>query len=261
MKIAQISDLHIAAEGKTLGMAPMAENLAKVVARINALKPDLVLVSGDIAHDGTLAEVKRAARILAKLNAPFYVTPGNHDARAALRGGIPAAALPAPQAAHLSYALELPALRILALDSSDSDAPNGRICADRAAWLEAELAGSEKPTLIFMHHPPVKFAVEETDKPPLEGADLLAAVVARHSHIERILCGHIHLFAQAMWQGCLVCTAPSIGMRLNWSPSEMGASSFLLSPPAFLWHMRNADGVLITHAFTLDDVQGPFGFS
>ncbi len=260
MKIAQISDLHIVAEGKTLGVAPMAENLAKVVAHINGLKPDIVLVSGDIANEGRLDEVVRAAEILAKLDAPFYVTPGNHDNRGALQQGLPAAVLPAREAGHLSYTLDFPHVRILALDSSDPDVSNGRICRDRAAWLAAELAASSKPAVIFMHHPPIKFAVDETDKPPMEGADLLAEVVAQHSHIERILCGHIHLFAQALWQGRLVCSAPSLGMRLNWSPSSDKASSFLRSPPAFLWHMYNADKVMITHAFSLDESAGPFEF-
>ncbi len=261
MKIAQISDLHIAAKGKTLGVVPMAENLTKVVAHINGLKPDIVLVSGDISNECRLDEVKRAAEILANLDAPFYVTPGNHDDRGALQQGFPVDALPAKEVGHLSYALDFPHLRILALDSSDPDVSNGRICLERAAWLAAELAVSSKPTVIFMHHPPVKFAVSETDNPPLEGADLLAKVVAEHSHIERILCGHIHLFAQALWQGCLVCSAPSLGMRLNWSPNSDRASSFLRSPPAFLWHMYNADGLMITHAFTLDDSAGPFEFS
>ncbi len=261
MKIAQISDLHVVAEGKTLGVAPMAENLEKVVAHINGLRPDLVLVSGDIADTGRVAEVVRAAGILAGLKAPFYVTAGNHDTRGALRQGMPAAALPAQQTAHLSYALDLPELRILALDSTDPDAPNGRICTARAAWLEAELAASKKPTLIFMHHPPLKFSVDETDRPPLEGADVLGAVVAKHSHIVRILCGHIHLFAQALWQGKLVCTAPSMGMRLHWNPNSKAVSSFLRASPAYLWHMHNEDGQIITHAFSLDDVEGPFEFS
>jgi len=261
MKIAQISDLHVVAEGKTLGVAPMAENLEKVVAHINGLGPDVVLVSGDISDTGSLADVERAAGILAGLDVPYYVTPGNHDVREALQQGLPTAVLPAHESGHLSYAIDLPNLRILALDSTDPDAHNGRICAARAAWVARELESSAKPTLIFMHHPPLKFAVGETDRPPLEGADLLGEVVAQHSHIERILCGHIHLFAQALWQGHLVCTAPSMGMRLNWNPNSKRASSFLVSPPAYLWHMYNDDGQMITHAFSLDDPKGPFAFS
>ena len=257
MKIAHISDLHITVGGE----ARMADNLEKLVEHINGLSPDLVLVSGDITHNAQMAEAERAAGILAKLAAPYYLTPGNHDRRAVLKAAFPTAAMPAAQASHASYVIEGETLRILALDSSDPDAPNGRICAERAAWLEAELARSARPALIFMHHPPMKCAVEETDHPPLQGADLLAQVVARHGQVQRILCGHVHLMVQALWQGRLVCAAPSIGMRLSWSPGQLGASEYYESAPAYLWHMHNADGGFISHEFTLDAPRGPFEFT
>lgn len=260
MRIAQISDLHITAEGPTYGVAYMADNLAKVVSHINGLKADLVLVTGDIANNAELAETERAALILAGLEAPFYLTPGNHDNRDILKKAFPFAAVPASELSHLSYVIEAGPLRLIALDSSDPDAPNGRICQARATWLNAQLSQSTKPTLIFMHHPPMKCAVEETDLPPLEGADILGEIVSRHPQIQRILCGHIHLMAQATWRGCHVCTAPSVGMRLNWTPHQLTASRFLTSPPAYLWHMHNEDGTLITHEFTLDDPDGPFDF-
>jgi len=261
MKIAQISDLHMVAEGKTLGIADAAGKLEKVVARLNELVPDVVLVSGDIAQMGSVEESVRAADILAKLDSPFLLTPGNHDTREALQQAFPHATLPAQKAGHLSFVYEAETLRIIALDSSDPDARHGRICPARAAWLDAALAVDGKPALIFMHHPPVKFGVEESDNPPMEGADLLAEVVARHPQIMRILCGHIHLMAQAQWQGRLVMTAPSISMRLSWNPAKMQTSRFYNSPPAFLWHMHNSDGILLTHEFTLDGPEGPYEFS
>jgi len=98
MRIAHISDLHIVAEGNTLGVAPMAENLAKVVAHINAKRPDLVLVSGDIANTAKLDETKRAAGILAGLEVPYYLTPGNHDDRELLWQVFAGGALPAREA-------------------------------------------------------------------------------------------------------------------------------------------------------------------
>ena len=261
MRIAHISDLHISATGKTFGVAPMAENLAKVVAHINGLNPDLVLVTGDIANNAERAETGRAADILAKLDAPFFLTPGNHDDRNILKTAFSQAVIPTTESKHLSYAVDVGHMRIISLDSSDPDAPNGRICPARAAWLDAQLLLSSKPTLIFMHHPPMKCAVEETDRPALEGADLMGDVVERHPQIQRILCGHIHLMVQATWRGCHVCSAPSMGMRLNWTPNQLTTSRFLLSPPAYLWHMLNEDGAFITHEFTLDSPAGPFDFA
>lgn len=261
MKIAHLSDLHITAEGDTLGVAPMAQNLARVVAHLNATKPDLVLVSGDIANTARLAEVNRAAGILAELNAPFLVTPGNHDDRGVLWEAFGGRAIPVREAGHLSYVVDTQPYRIIALDSSDPEASNGKICKARAAWLEAQLSEAPlRPTLIFMHHPPMKCATPESDSPPLQGAGLLGDVVQNHPQIERILCGHVHLPVQALWHGRLVCTAPSLGMRLRWPPQGFDDSAFYISPPAYLLHMHNADGTLITHQISLDDPEGPFGF-
>lgn len=261
VKIAHISDFHLVASGKTLGIAPMAENLAKVVAHINGLKPDLVVVTGDITHNARVAEARRAAGILAKLEAPFYLTPGNHDDRTVLREVFGKGAMPASETRHLSYVVNTPSYKIIALDSTDPDADNGRICDARAAWLKAALGHDPRPTLIFMHHPPVKCAVEETDNPPLIGVDRFAEIVARHPEIERIMCGHIHIMAQAMLKGVPISTAPSIGMRLAWTPARLTASRFFVSPPAYLWHMHNEDGALITHEFTLDIPTGPHEFA
>ncbi len=261
MKIAQISDLHLSATGKTLNVAPMAENLGETVARINRLAPDLVIVSGDITHAGQPAEAARAAKILAALQAPFYITPGNHDDRGVLRQVFGKTAMPGSEPGHASYCIDTPQLRLVALDSTDPDAPNGRICQTRADWLAAQLATASGPVILFMHHPPVRFGVEETDRPPLQGADLLADVVARHPAIERILCGHIHLQAQTLWQGCLVCVAPSLGMQLSWDPATPGPSRFFVSPPAFLLHMANDDGALVSHSFTVAPLPAPLDFS
>jgi 3',5'-cyclic AMP phosphodiesterase CpdA len=260
MKIAQISDLHITGTGPTCGVAPMAENLARVVAHINAHGADMVLVTGDICHNGLPAEATRAATVLAGLSMPYFITPGNHDTRAALQTAFPPATLPAREKAHLSYVVETGGLRFIALDSTDPDAPNGRICPARAAWLAARLAESDQPVILFLHHPPMKCGLEETDTPPLEGASRLGAVVAEYPQILRILCGHIHLPAQALWQGRLVCVAPSMGMRLSWTPQRLTPSRFLTSAPAYLWHMHNADGTMVTHEFSLDAPDGPFDF-
>ena len=260
MKIAQISDLHLAATGKTIGLAPMAENLTRVVAHINSLSPDLVIVSGDITHEAQDEEARRAASLLGALDAPFYLTPGNHDDRDVLWKVFGGGAVPAREATHLSYVVNTPAYKIIALDSTDPDAANGRICAMRAAWLASALRTTPRPTLVFMHHPPIKFSIEETDAPALIGAERLAGIVSEHPEIERIMCGHIHLLAQGVFQGIHVCAAPSIGMRLHWTPDYLTRSRFMNAPPAYLWHMLNEDQALITHEFRLDDSEGPFEF-
>jgi predicted MPP superfamily phosphohydrolase len=72
-RIAQISDVHI---GPILGRG-FAE---KLVARVNALAPDLIAVTGDLV-DGGVAHLHGEVAPFAALRAPhgIYFVPGNHD--------------------------------------------------------------------------------------------------------------------------------------------------------------------------------------
>ena len=57
----------------------------------------------------------------------------------------------------------------------------GYLCAERLAWLEQRLAEApERPTLIFMHHPPFLTGLAPLDTIGLTNADMLGAVIARH---------------------------------------------------------------------------------
>ena len=72
-RVVQLSDLHI---GPTLG----AEWLADVVARVNALAPDVVVITGDLV-DGPLERLKEQVAPLADLRAEggVYFVTGNHE--------------------------------------------------------------------------------------------------------------------------------------------------------------------------------------
>jgi hypothetical protein len=73
LRIAQISDVHV-------GQNMSSKDLRTFVARVNALEPDLVCLTGDIA-DGPLVDCARFFPILGELRAPLGVCAilGNHD--------------------------------------------------------------------------------------------------------------------------------------------------------------------------------------
>ena len=73
LKIAQLTDVHI---GETLDR----RFLKRVAAQVNALQPDVIVVTGD-AIDGPLTKLKDEVAAFGELKAPlgvFYVT-GNHE--------------------------------------------------------------------------------------------------------------------------------------------------------------------------------------
>src|SRR5438045_2215019 len=102
MIIAQISDTHIVAPGKLFrcpvqGTAPDAERvyrefdtaayLAQAVVALNALvpRPDVAVITGDLVDNGDPEEYEHSRAVLRPLAMPFFVIPGNHDARDPLR--------------------------------------------------------------------------------------------------------------------------------------------------------------------------------
>ena len=79
LKLLLLSDIHVAGPD----MPP--ERLAKIVAQLNRLRPDLVLIAGDLVSEKRSAtHIYTAAEVVAplgRLRAPLgvVVAPGNHD--------------------------------------------------------------------------------------------------------------------------------------------------------------------------------------
>jgi 3',5'-cyclic AMP phosphodiesterase CpdA len=249
--IAHITDLHIHSPGAlTFGVAPMASNLMACIDHINNVspKPDLVLVTGDITNTGSIEETKHAAHLLSSLQIPYYVIPGNHDDQKALRTIFDYKHCPSECDKKINYVVELEEFRLIALDSSVAGSPGGEITKEQSQWLDKKLKENiSKHTLIFMHHPPINCGVIETDIDGFEGADLLAEIISKYNHIEKILCGHIHLAINSRWCGTVISSAPSMGLHLLLDLTLKRESQFFLDSPTYQLHYLTQKGDLVTH--------------
>ncbi len=264
MLIVHISDSHIAGRNKkAYDIAPTAENLAACVDHINQLlpKPDLVLVTGDITYSGLVEETEHAADLLDKLNYPYYLVPGNHDNRSTLWSVFGQHACPSKDSNFINYVVEGYDIRFIGMDSSIPDAPGGEIDPKRCHWLEKQLAiESKKPTIIFMHHPPAKCGVLETDEDGFIGAERLGEIIAKYTNIEGILCGHIHLAAHLGWRNTVISCAPSMGLQLGLDLTLTRPSEFILEAPGYLLHYFTPEANLVTHLISVKEVDGPYLF-
>jgi 3',5'-cyclic AMP phosphodiesterase CpdA len=232
--LAQLSDLHV---GAGWADPDPSERLAAAVASVRALpqQPDAVLVSGDLADGGLDSEYQEVAALLAPLGVPVHVLPGNHDDRATLRRRF---ALPGVDAEPARYSVALGPLQLVVLDSTIPGEDSGALDAAQLAWLQdALVAEPDRPTLVAMHHPPMRTGVPAWDAIGLsdESRSALGEVIARHSQVRRIVAGHLHRTVAGEFAGRPVLSVPStyVQGRLDFGADEFGTED---SPGGFAVH-------------------------
>jgi 3',5'-cyclic AMP phosphodiesterase CpdA len=265
MLIAQLSDLHVRPQGVLYqGVVDSNAMLAAAIGHVNALdpRPDLVLLSGDLVDCGTDDEYAMLAKLLAALQVPALAIPGNHDEREAFRRAF-AGKRWLPASGPIDYvAGDHGAVRIVALDVTLPGLHHGAVSEAGAAWLDSVLAAEPaRPTIVMMHQPPFDTGVPYLDLYSCRDGQRLAAVIARHRQVERIVCGHVHRFMQVRFGGAMLCTAPStttaIALRLR--PDAEPASH--VEPPALLLHQWQPGTGLITHFVPIGIFPGPYPFA
>ena len=244
MVIAQISDTHILARSSDEAVgASRAENLRRCIADINRQGVDAVVHTGDSVHHGMAEEYAHLREILAELEAPLFLVPGNRDRRAALRAAFNDLSYLPRDGDLLHYVVEDYPVRLVALDSVAAGERKGVFCAQRLAWLEETLAREPgRPAILFIHHPPFDIAghYEGGYRRPRE-AEALAALVSRHPQIERLLCGHVHRLHREPWGGTLATTMPSVAVDLR-----KGVDAAFEAAPLYLLHVVASDGALVS---------------
>jgi Icc protein len=264
--IAQISDLHIKPPGAlAYRRVDTAKALERCVIALNEFipKPDLVVISGDLADSPTPEEYEHLKRLLAPLKLPFVSIPGNHDSRELMRAAFPLASY-ALSSGALNQRVEIGGLDLVLLDSSVPGKPHGELEAATLQWLEEILASApDRPALLFLHHPPFKTGIWHMDHQNLLNAGELALVVRRHPRAQLIAAGHVHRATLTMFAGvpATICPAPNHAVDLDLA--ELREPSFKVEPPAFhlhSWFPGEGFGSVVTHQVPIGDFDGPHPF-
>jgi len=263
MLIAQISDMHVKPPGELLyKRIDTASFLERAVAHVMALdpKPDVVLATGDLVDGGKLEEYALLRRLLSPLPMPVYLIPGNHDARDPMREAFPDHAY-LPKSGFRQYVVEGLPVRLIALDTLMPGKGHGVMCAERLDWLEARLKESDRPTVLFMHHPPFECGVDAFDELRLnEGSERLTEIVRRHPHVERVMCGHVHRPVQVRWAGTMASIAPSTAHQATLDLHEGAPLSLMMEPPGLALHVWKPSAGLVTHLSYIGTYKGPEPF-
>ena len=263
MIIVQISDLHVRAPGTlAYGRVPTNDMLRAAIRQIGEMRPrpDAVIATGDLVHAGAIAEYEMLHHLLAGLGMPVYLVPGNHDIRENFAAVFTDHGY-LPKRGFQHYVIDRHPVRLVGLDTVIPGSGGGTLCAERLAWLEDALAADrDRPTVVFMHHPPFRTGIDHMDVIGLASRDAFGAVIERHPQVERVLCGHLHRAIQVRWRGTLAATAPSTAhqVALDLRPGVDGV--FALEPPGFQVHVWTPEVGVISHTVQVGNFDGPYPF-
>ncbi len=264
MILAHLSDLHIRPLGKpAYRVVETNKLLARAVDALLALepRPDAVVVTGDLTDCGLVEEYAFLAAQFARLPMPVHLVLGNHDRRETfLEVFADRAGARAPDG-FVGFDVDVAGVRLIGLDTVVPGASFGTLCETRLAHLDAMLAEQpETPTLVALHHPPAACGIGHMDEIALvEGAEGLAAVIARHAQVERVLAGHHHRPIQSRFAGTILQVAPSIAHQVVLDLAEDAPSAFVMEPAAFLVHTL-VDGAIVSHQAYVERHDGPYPF-
>lgn len=239
--VVQITDSHLFADraARLLGVATR-DSLAAVVDQVlqEQRNVDLVLATGDISQDGSLASYRAFLEQTQQIAAPMAWVPGNHDERQVQQGRELTAENPQQQVLDLSH------WRVIMLDSSIAGQVEGRLAADQLQLLKQALGScGERHVLVCLHHPPVTSGCAWLDRISLTNDDELFACLADYPQVKAVLCGHIHQQLDVVRQDVRVMASPSTCIQFKPDSEDFALDQ---QPPGYRWLRLHADGQLDT---------------
>ena len=202
----QISDSHIDDDKLVMGVDSQA-NLGAIVSNISKHYYDALLISGDLAHNGTLESYQKLRKILNPIETKIYVLPGNHD-----------------DLSNLSQIFNQSSLcnfiigcwEIISIDSVQVGKVSGRLSDEQLHSLSQQISSSSaKYIALCLHHPPVSMQSDWDDEMSLENPDDLFAVIDQFNNIKAVMWGHAHQCSEFNRNGVKLFSCPSTALQFN----------------------------------------------
>ncbi len=180
MLIVQLSDIHVGSQFNS-------KKFAKVVNEVNKLKPDAIIITGDLTNEGLINEYKECKKLVSKFKAKKIITiSGNHDYR---------------NTGYLAFRKFFPFQTINELDdnvvivtlgTARPDRNEGEVGYRQNLWLERTMGKyKNKIKILAMHHHLVGIPDTGSDRlTVIDAGDILRTIL--QTNVNLVLCGHKH---------------------------------------------------------------------
>jgi hypothetical protein len=152
------------------------------------------LICGDLADEGTEAQIRVVSEAFAALGIPVHVTIGNHDYVTDLDSSGFEAVYPGPR----NSSFEVNGWQFVGLDTTDGTRwEKTTIQLPTFEWVEQNLPhlNPTKPTVIYTHFP----LGPEVNNRPLNADALLEQFLS--FNLQAVMSGHWHGYTLTDWQG------------------------------------------------------------
>ncbi|MBX5321175.1 metallophosphoesterase [Candidatus Bathyarchaeota archaeon A05DMB-3] len=180
MLLVHLSDLHCGPKFKE-------ETFLEAIDEINALNPDVAIVTGDLTEDGLIGEFKEAKRYLALIKCKrLIVGSGNHDARTT-------GYLLFPKFfGNPSSVTKIDDIAIIMLNSSRPDRDDGEIGYNQGLWMKNQLENCKDAfKIIALHHHLIPVPDTGMERNIVSDAGDLLWTLTKYG-FNLVLCGHRH---------------------------------------------------------------------
>ncbi|MBY4676161.1 metallophosphoesterase [Marinobacterium arenosum] len=206
----------------------MLDHLAERFERI-----DQLLLTGDLTDHGDLSTYRWLQTKVQGRAGRISWIPGNHDCAELMDGEL------------RPRRIELPGWRLVLLDTTaEPDGRGGGSLADSELQaLDAELAGSDRPLMLVLHHNPLATGSGWQDPIMLGNADAFWRIVERYPQVKLAIHGHIHhAFEQRRGQVRVLGT-PAIAPQFKPRQADFCEEDDpALTGPAARWLRLHDDG-------------------
>lgn len=252
LMLAQLSDIHLSRSRPFFQF-----NWEVVLAELAALRPDHVIVTGDLALNGPddADDIAFARAQLERLPCPWSAVPGNHDlGLVPIRPGVHQPISETRREAYLHhfgadrFRLSFGDWTLLGLNTQLLGSGLAAE-AEQHAWLEAELrAAAGRPVALFQHYPlfrerPDETAIGHSFVVPAARARVMALLEG--SSVQLVASGHLHREKRMVHAGIAYQWAPATAFIEGADPKQHGGLAY----NGFLLHRFNGQ------AFTTERVE------
>ncbi|MFS8775303.1 3',5'-cyclic-AMP phosphodiesterase [Synechococcus sp. W65.1] len=232
--VVQISDLHLFAKShqRLLGVDTEASFLAvqKAIVSLDPL-PDVLLLTGDLAQDGSAAAYARLRSYLQTLPIDTYWLAGNHDRLHVMNLELHGGRL------HAEKSFSRENWSFILLNSLVPGRDSGYLTDRTLLWLRQELQRSRANhhhVLLALHHPPFSVDSDWLDQSALQQPERLFGVLDEFDHVRLVIFGHVHQELHRRRRGVDYFACPSTCVQFLPKSSQFALE---VIPPALrqLW--------------------------